>query len=98
MRRHVELAHDLAGRLGTDERFEVVAPVPLNLVCFRHVDGDDATQDLMTALNASGEVALTHTRLADRFVIRISVGALATERRHVDRLWELIDQTAARVR
>ena len=74
------------------------APVPLNLVCFRHVSGDVATGDLLTALNATGEVALTHTRLADRFVIRVSVGARATERRHVERLWELIDQAAPRVR
>ncbi len=98
VRQHVDLAHDLAERLGADERFEVVAPVPLNLVCFCHVSGDDATQALITALNATGEVALTHTRLADRFVIRISVGARATERRHVERLWELIDHLAARVR
>ena len=94
VREHVELTQGLAARLQDHPRLEVVAPHPLNLVCFRHVDGDDATEALLTAMNATGRVLLTHTRLDDRFVIRASVGAQATEDRHVDALWALIEELA----
>ena len=46
----------------SDERFEVVAPVPLNLVCFRYRGSDDENQRLMDRLNQSGDLYLTHTR------------------------------------
>ena len=94
MREHVALTQGLADRLHAHPRIDVVAPHPLNLVCFRHVDGDAATQALLEALNASGRVHLTHTRLDDRYVIRVSVGAQATEQRHVDALWSLLDSLA----
>jgi aromatic-L-amino-acid decarboxylase len=60
-------------------------------VCFTHRGGDDASQALLDAINASGRALLTHTRLGDRFAIRVAVGATQTERRHVEALWELID-------
>ena len=53
------------------------------LVCLRHVDGDEATQALLDAVNASGEQYLTHTRLDDRLVLRVSIGQTHTEERHV---------------
>jgi aromatic-L-amino-acid decarboxylase len=92
VREHVDLAQRLAERLHAHPRLEVVAPHPLNLVSFRHVDGDEATEALLGALNATGRVLLTHTRLSDRYVIRASVGAQATEPRHVDALWQLIEE------
>jgi aromatic-L-amino-acid decarboxylase len=58
------------------------------------VDGDDASAALMAALNASGRVLLTHTRLGDRYTIRVAVGAQATDRRHVEELWSLIEAAA----
>jgi aromatic-L-amino-acid decarboxylase len=94
VREHVRLAGELAGRIETDPRLEVAAPVGLNLVCFRHADGDDATEALHRALNATGRVYLTHTRLADRYVIRATIGAWTTEERHVDALWALVDHLA----
>jgi aromatic-L-amino-acid decarboxylase len=92
VREHVELTQTLASRLHGHARLVVVAPHPLNLVAFRHIDGDDATEALLGALNATGRVRLTHTRLADHFVIRASIGAQATEARHVDALWDLIEE------
>ena len=92
VRAHVQLTQSLAARLHAHPRLEVVAPHPLNLVCFRHVDGDEATQTLLDALNATGRVHLTHTRLDDRLVIRVAIGAQATEARHVDALWQLIEE------
>jgi aromatic-L-amino-acid decarboxylase len=94
VREHVRLAGELAGRIAADPRLIVAAPVGLNLVCFRHADGDDATEALHRALNATGRVYLTHTRLADRYVIRASIGAWTTEQRHVDALWTLVDDLA----
>jgi aromatic-L-amino-acid/L-tryptophan decarboxylase len=94
VREHVGLAQDLAARLARDRRFELAAPHPLNLVCFRHRAGDDATQALLAAVNATGRVLLTHTRLDDRVVIRASIGAQATTAAHVDGLWGLLDDLA----
>ncbi|HEX6569088.1 MAG TPA: pyridoxal-dependent decarboxylase [Acidimicrobiales bacterium] len=94
VREHVRLAGELAARVAADPRLELAAPAHLNLVCFRHVDGDDATAALHEALNATGRVYLTHTRLADRYVIRASIGAWTTEQRHVDALWGLVDGLA----
>ena len=49
----------------------------------------------MDAVNRTGEVFLSHTRLAGRFTIRVSIGNLRTERRHVERAWALLREAAA---
>lgn len=94
IREHVALAQDLAAWLRADPRFELFVDPPLSLVCFRHVDGDAATQALLDGLNATGEVYLTHTRLNGRLAVRVSVGATQTRREHVDRLRDRIDMLA----
>lgn len=91
---HIELAQDLAERLRSDERFVVPLPVPLNLVCFAHRDGDAASERLLAALNATGRVALSHTRIDDRYLLRASVGQTGTTPAHLDELWALIDAHA----
>jgi aromatic-L-amino-acid decarboxylase len=95
VREHVRLAGQLADRVADDPRLALAAPPNLNLVCFRHVAGDEATETLHRALNATGRVYLTHTRLAGRYVIRASIGAWTTEQRHVEALWRLIDELAS---
>jgi aromatic-L-amino-acid/L-tryptophan decarboxylase len=90
VRRHVELAQEFAGWVRGDSRFELAAPVPLNLVCFRHKSGDDANQAIMDRVNRSGKMYLTHTKLNDRLTLRMCIGQTGTERRHVERAWELI--------
>ena len=94
VREHVRLAKELAARLDGDNRFELVAPIPFGLVCFRHVAGNDATDALVAGINASDEVYLTPSRLGDMSFIRVAVGQTRTEARHVERLWELIDELA----
>jgi aromatic-L-amino-acid decarboxylase len=96
VRRHVALAHEFAEWVKSDDRFEVVAPVPLNLVCFRYRGDDDDNQRLMDRLNQSGDLYLTHTRLNDRLVLRFCVGQTNTEKRHVDRAWHRIQEEAAK--
>jgi aromatic-L-amino-acid decarboxylase len=95
IRHHVALALAFADRVAADPRFEIAAPVRLSLVCFRLRAGDDASRRLLESLNASGALYLTHTRLADRYVLRMALGGTLTERRHVEAAWALIQETAA---
>jgi len=90
IRRHVELAQQFAAWINADSRFELAAPAPLNLVCFRHRGGDEINQALMDKLNSSGDLFLTHTRLDNRLTLRLSVGQAYTEARHVRQAWEKI--------
>jgi aromatic-L-amino-acid decarboxylase len=97
VRRHVELAQQFLSWVQADDRFEVMAPVPLNLVCFR-LRGDDArNEELMNRLNRSGDLYLTHTRLNGKFTLRLCVGQANTEQRHVVRAWERIQEEAERL-
>ena len=97
IRRHVELARQFSNWVSRDERFELAAPVPLNLVCFRHRGGDDTNQAIMDSLNQSGDLYLTHTRLRDRFTLRLCIGQSYTELRHVERAWQRIREHASNV-
>ena len=89
IRRHCSLAQDLAERAAAHPDLEVVVPCRLSLVCVAHRAGDDATQRLLDAVNASGAFA-THTRLDGRLVLRLSVAQASVEKRHVDALWEVL--------
>ncbi len=97
IRRHVELAQTFAHWVTEDPRFELAAPAPLNLVCFRLRAGDEANQKLLDRLNASGDLYLTHTRLNDRMTLRMSIGQTHTELRHVERAWRRIREEADRL-
>jgi aromatic-L-amino-acid decarboxylase len=94
VRRHVELAQQFAGWVREDKHFELVAPAPLNLVCFRHTAGDEFNRVLLDKLNHSGELFLTHTTLAGKYALRMVVGQTYTESRHVERAWQRIRMTA----
>jgi aromatic-L-amino-acid decarboxylase len=94
VREHVRLAQEFAAWVREDDRFELAAPAPLNLVCFRLKAGDDASQQLMARLNASGELYLTHTRLDDKFTLRMCIGQTNTTERHVVKAWNRIQQEA----
>jgi aromatic-L-amino-acid decarboxylase len=94
VRRHVALAQAFAGWIREDPRFELAAPAPLNLVCFRHLGGDAVNEDLLSRLNASGKLYLTHTKLGGRYTLRLCVGQARTEERHVRAAWELIQELA----
>jgi aromatic-L-amino-acid decarboxylase len=97
VRRHIELAQQFAEWVKRDERFEMVAPVPLNLVCFRHRGGDRSNQLLMDRLNRSGDLYLTHTRLNDRIALRFCVGQTYTALRHVENAWKRIQEEAGKL-
>jgi aromatic-L-amino-acid decarboxylase len=95
IRGSVALAQQLAGWAEADERFDVVMPHPLSLVCLRprwaeHVDADVATMTLLERLNDGGQVFLTHTTVGGRAVLRVAIGSPTTTRAHVERVWTLL--------
>jgi len=95
VRRHVQLAQEFASWVEEDPRFELAAPAPLNLVCFRHKDGDAATQRILDRVNASGRLFLTHTRLGDKLAMRMAIGQTWTEAKHVQAAWDAIRSAEA---
>jgi aromatic-L-amino-acid decarboxylase len=95
VRRHVALAQEFAAWVEADDRFELAAPAPLNLVCFRHRGGETINQAILDRLNRSGDLYLTHTRLNDKLTLRLCIGQTHTEARHVARAWQRITRAAA---
>ncbi|MGQ0539268.1 MAG: pyridoxal phosphate-dependent decarboxylase family protein [Gemmatimonadaceae bacterium] len=101
LRRHMALAREFASWVAAERDWEVVAPVPFSLVCFRYAPNDSAeaaldavNQRILRRVNASGRVFLSHTRLNGRTVLRLAIGNLRTERRHVADAWALLREAA----
>jgi aromatic-L-amino-acid decarboxylase len=94
VRRHVALAREFVGWVQNDPQYELAAPAPLSLVCFRHRSGDAVNQQILDRVNASGRAFLTHTRLSDKLTLRMSIGQTNTERRHIQQAWDLIREAA----
>ena len=97
IRRHVELAQQFARGIEASQQFELAAPAPLNLVCFRHRGGDDVNRALLDRLNHSGALYLTHTVLNGRYTLRLCIGQTWTEARHVERAWQRIQEVARKI-
>ncbi|MGH9757706.1 MAG: pyridoxal-dependent decarboxylase, partial [Candidatus Acidiferrales bacterium] len=98
VRRHVALAQHFAEWVRASREFELAAPVPLNLICFRHTAGDAANQVILDGVNASGEMFLTHTRLGGKLTLRMSIGQTHTQLSHVERAWRKITAAVAAFR
>ena len=101
---HLAMADAFAGWVEGDPDWELLAPVPFSTVCLRWNPAgrdldpaalDEANAAILDAVNRTGEVFLSHTRLAGRFTIRVSIGNLRTEPRHVERAWALLREAAA---
>jgi aromatic-L-amino-acid decarboxylase len=86
----VELADRFASWVAADERFELVAPHPFALVCFRLRGPDGPNEELLRRINATGQAYLTHTRVGGRYVLRLAIGSPWTEERHVAAVWQLV--------
>jgi aromatic-L-amino-acid decarboxylase len=102
LRGHIAMAQELARAIDDHPDFERIAPSPLSVVCFRAVPRgvpeeqvDRLNEELVQRLNETGEAYLSHTRLNDRVVLRVAIGNLKTQPRHVTHVWERI-QTHAR--
>jgi aromatic-L-amino-acid decarboxylase len=94
LRSHIAWAQELREWIERDERFEVVAPVPFSLVCFRLRDSDDQNRELMNRVNRSGVAFLSHTTVRDRFAIRFAIGNIRTTLDDVRLVWGRIQAEA----
>jgi aromatic-L-amino-acid decarboxylase len=103
---HLRLAKLFAQWVDHDDDFERVAPTPFSVVCFRVrprlfagtlQDLDALNSRVLDAVNATGDVFLSHTRLNQRFVLRLAIGHFRTTERHIRRAFELLKQYTAQL-
>ena len=101
LRRDIANAEWLKGEVEKAPDWRVLAPVPLQTLCVRHeppgLEGealDRHTQAWADALNRSGQAYLTPAILEGRWMVRVSIGALLTERKHVEELWNAMRRIA----
>ena len=90
IREHLRLGQVFVKLVESDPRFEIIAPVPFGTICFRFNGSDEANQQLMDRINASGKVFLSHTVLRGKFVIRFSIGNVRSSEEHVRMAWDII--------
>ena len=94
----MRLARLFAGWVDASDRFERVAPVPFSVVCFRLREAATRRRSNAAparAVNAAGEVFLSHTRLDGRYALRLAIGNLAHDRAPRARAWELLNSRRA---
>jgi aromatic-L-amino-acid decarboxylase len=102
IREHCRLARLFASWVDESPDWELTAPLPLALVCFRArpkgFDGnlDALNEAIMHGVNASGRALLSHTRLNDKLTLRLSIGNIRTTETHVRDVWELLNEQLRR--
>jgi aromatic-L-amino-acid decarboxylase len=101
VRHQCDMAREFASWVDAAPDWERAAPVPFSLVCFRHappgldVEAANAhNAQILDRVNASGEVYLSHTKLNGHFVMRLAIGNIRTERRHVATAWRLLQDAS----
>ena len=99
LREHCTLARTFAAWVALSEDWELMAPVPFSLVCFRYapsgmsdLECDQRNEAIMHAVNAGGDVFLSHTKLHGRFTLRLAIGNIRTEERHVALAWQRLKE------
>lgn len=108
LRNHCRLARDFADWIRQSENFELMAPTPFALVCFRAVPKhlaetqdesglDEFNERLMNKINASGKAYLSHTKLKGRLALRFSVGSIRIMPRHIEEMKELLTGAVAEI-
>jgi aromatic-L-amino-acid decarboxylase len=95
IREHCRFARAFAGWVEDEAGWEVVAPVPFSLVCFRLDASDEDNERLLERVNASGEVFLSHTRLDGRYVLRLAIGSFRTTEDDVRLAWDVLRRESA---
>ena len=96
IREHVRLASLVERWVREEPGWEVCAPRPFSVVCFRRRGSDDENRALLERVNASGEAFISHTELDGRYVLRLAVGNLRTSEDDVRRVWDVLRREAAR--
>ena len=100
LREHLRLGKLFASWIDENPNFERMAPTPFSTVCFRANPGNldekklnELNERLMNIINATGKLFITHTKLNNKFVIRLVVSGIRTREEHVTKAWELIQKT-----
>ena len=101
IRNHIKIAANLADLISKEADFEILAPVVINVVCFRYRPAgimeeqlNIMNENLNHQLNDSGRIYLTHTSLNGRYTLRMVTGQTNVTMEHVSKAWELIRRTA----
>jgi aromatic-L-amino-acid/L-tryptophan decarboxylase len=94
LRESLRMAQLLKTLVESDENFELSAPVPFSLVCFRHRSNNAFNQRLLAEINATGKAFLSHTVLNGAFVLRFAIGNFQTTEQDIRNTWSLIQKTA----
>ena len=101
IKNHIVLAAELRSWIELENDFEIMAPTPFSTVCFRFNPGNLSEDDLnrvnemlLEKINQSGKLFLSHTKLNGRFIIRLTIGSIRHERRHIVDAWKLIKTIA----
>ncbi len=110
IREHCRLAKMFASWAEESPDWELLAPVPLALVCFRACptlagDTDETrakrldilNEAIMHGVNATGRALLSHTRLNGKLTLRLSIGNIRTTERHVGQVWDLLNEQLTRL-
>jgi aromatic-L-amino-acid decarboxylase len=90
IREAIRLAELFEGWVATEPGWELCAPRPFSVVCFRREGSDEANEAILERVNASGEAFISHTRLNGRYVLRLAVGNERTTEADVARAWDAI--------
>jgi len=105
IRFHISLGQQMKEKIEAHENYELLAPVPLNTLCFRfhpsHIHDEtklnELNEKLLNAIQESGKLFLTHTKLDGKYTIRMVIGNTNVEKRHVEQAWKLIQQKASQL-
>ena len=101
IREHCRLAQLFASWVNESPQWELMAPTPFALVCFRArlnvAGGSEARLDalneaIMHGVNATGQALLSHTKLNDKLTLRLSIGNIRTTEKHVRQVWQLLNE------
>ncbi len=100
LREHCRLARKLADWISQEKDYELLAPVPFSVVCFRYHPGEISNESeleqlnsrIIDRVNATGKVFLSHTKLHGKYTIRVAIGNLATTEKHISLVWKVIKQ------
>jgi len=98
IREDCRLARLLAEWITNSDNFQLLAPVNFALVCFRafvenlsEAELNTLNENIMNTINSSGQAYISHTKLGDKLALRISIGSLRTEERHLKKVWKLLN-------
>tara|TARA_B100001248_G_scaffold59719_1_gene40929 strand:- start:1645 stop:3084 length:1440 start_codon:yes stop_codon:yes gene_type:complete len=98
IRNDMHITQKLKEWISKDDRFEIIAPTPLTLICFRLKGNNDENEKLLYNINKSGSMYLSHTKLDNKYTLRFSIGTSTSSLDHVKNSWKKIQEFATQLR